>query len=340
MSLPDVLRAALAEADRHDPKKAMPRSTFRFGDLSVAMRLHPSPALQRLLPMMRSGGVKAPPSSVVIDVVGGDVSWLRKLLPPPDRRGRTLLRANEDIYYLWLNEADGYLTAIDRGAARGLVWFTHPDKIASWHVARPFLHAIKGLSLPSPWTPIHAASVALNGRGVLIAGLSGAGKSSIAMTCALRGWDYLGDDAVLVRAGPARVAALYNSARLREDTFSRFPEVMAACLRVSDDAGESKAEIDMALMRPLTVGEAEISAILVPQPTDWTELHLRPISRSETLRKLMEAAQQSLIGDEPSTFAKLAAVVERVPCYGLVAGGDPEQLSCALSRLVEKRSAA
>jgi len=338
MDLRELLREAIVEADSLASREQLSHSAFRFGDFSLALRINGAPAMQRLLPMMAPRAADIAPDTVLVDVIGGKLPGCEALLPLPELRQRTVLRANQDIYYLWLNEADGYLTAIDRRAGRGLVWFTAPERIASWHVARPFLHAIKGISLKTAWTPIHAASVALGGKAILIVGQSGAGKTSIAMTCAVQGWDYLGDDAVIVKADPARVGLLYSSARLRADTFELYPEIMKACLGISDDAGEQKAEVDMALLRPLAVGEAEIGAIVVPQPTDWTEFRLEPISRSDTLRKLMEATRQSMIGDEAAVFAKLAALVATAPCYAVTACGDPIVLSNSLARLVGEKA--
>lgn len=337
LDLRDILRAALVETDAVATEGRTRPSFFRFGELALAVRILGPQPLQRLLAMIAARAADPSQDAVLLDVIGGPVKSLEGLLPLPDMRGRTVLRANEDLYYLWLDEAGGYLTAINRRAGHGLVWFTRPDRIASWHVARPLMHAIKGASLRTSWTPIHAASVARKGDAILIVGQSGAGKTSIAMTCASQGWDYLGDDAVLVRADPARVASLYSSARLREDTFQRYPEIMNACLGVSDDAGELKAEVDMALLGP-PAAEAEIKAVVVPQPTDWAEFRLAPMGRADTLRKLMEATRQSMLGDEPVAFSKLAALVSQVPCYALTAGGDAATLSDGLARLVEGRA--
>jgi hypothetical protein len=338
MDLRDLLRAALAEADSLATRQCLPRADFRFGDLAVAIRVEDASPLKRLLPMIGARASEVAPDAAVLDLIGDSLNGHEGLLPPPEQRRRTVLRATRDLYYLWLDEADGYLTAIDRRARRGLVWFTASERIASWHVARPFLHAIKGLSLETAWTPIHAAAVAREGKAVLIVGQSGAGKTSIAMTCVLQGWDYLGDDAVLVRAHPARVGALYNSARLRADTFARFPEIMKGCLAVSDDAGEQKAEVDMRLFRPCPVAEAELRAIVVPDPTDWGGLRVAPMSKSEALRKLMEATRQSMIGDEAAVFAKLSALVASVPCYRMAACGDPAALAGGLARLLDRGS--
>lgn len=337
MDLRELLRDALVEADGRAERAHVSRSSFRFGDFSLTLRINGAPSMQRLLSMMAPRATDPARDSVLVDVVGGALPGCEALLPPPGMRQRMVLRASEDIYYLWLNEAGGYLTAIDRRAGRGLVWFTVPDRIASWHVARPFLHAIKGITLKTAWTPIHAASVALHDKAVLIVGQSGAGKTSIAMACAGQGWDYLGDDAVIVKAAPARVGSLYSSARLRSDTFNHHPEIMKACLGISDDAGELKAEVDMALLRPLSVGEAEIAAILVSQPTDWSEFRLAPIGKSDALRKLMEATRQSMVGDEAAVFSKLAALVAKAPCYAVTACADPVVLGNGLARLVDRK---
>lgn len=335
MDLRDRLRAALVEADTRATARHLPRAAFRFGEVSVAIRLDGTPQLERLMPMIGGRADDSAHDAAVLDVIGRPLDGHEGLLPPPELRSQTVLRASSDLYYLWLNEADGYLTAIDRHARRGLVWFTAADRIASWHVARPFLHAIKGLSLETPWTTIHAASVALEDKAVLIVGQSGAGKTSIALSCVTQGWSYLGDDAVIVRASPARVGALYGSARLRADTFARFPDIMKACLAISDDAGEEKAEVDMALLPTRQAAEAEIRAILFPQPGDWSELRLAAMHKSDALRKLMEATRQSMIGDEAAVFAKLSTLVASVPCYRMAASGDPAVLSAGLAKLLD-----
>jgi len=73
---------------------------------------------------------------------------------------------------------------------------------------------------------IHAACVARNGSGALLAGDSGAGKSSLAYACARRGWTYCSDDAsALVRRAEDRIVAGNPRAfRFRPSAGSLFPE--------------------------------------------------------------------------------------------------------------------
>jgi hypothetical protein len=329
-----ILTAALDEADRELAGSS--RSGFRFGDIDVTIRHDGRGRIPALLPMIAPRTAPARDGAWVIDVVGSHAPPYAALLPEAERRTNPVLRSNSDLYYLWLDEAGGYATAIDRRTRRGLVWFTTPDRIASWHVARPFLHALKGIAAETPWTPVHAAAVARDGRAVLIVGQSGAGKTTIALASALSGWDYLGDDAVMLRAGPPAVAALYASSRLRLDMFDAFARVMPASLGNSDDAGEIKAELDMRLLGCCGLASAPLAAIVLPRRSGATRPRLTPVGRAETVRAIATAARQSIMGDDRAAFEKIAAAVRAVPCFAFDAGPDPLAAPEGLAALLDR----
>jgi hypothetical protein len=80
-------------------------------------------------------------------------------------------------------------------------------------------------------TPVHAGCVSLDGRGVLLCGDSGAGKSSLSYACARAGWTYTTDDATLLlseegQAGESRlVTGNCHHVRFRPSAAELFPEV-------------------------------------------------------------------------------------------------------------------
>lgn len=77
-----------------------------------------------------------------------------------------------------------------------------------------------------PVRAFHAACVARNGRGILLCGDPGAGKSTLSYACARAGWDYISDDACLLLDGPQRrVAGNCNLVRFRPSAAEFFPEV-------------------------------------------------------------------------------------------------------------------
>ncbi len=73
---------------------------------------------------------------------------------------------------------------------------------------------------------LHAACVMFEGRGILLAGNSGAGKSSLSYACARRGWTYVSDDAsAFVRnAAQPEVIGHPHKFRFREPVGQLFPE--------------------------------------------------------------------------------------------------------------------
>jgi hypothetical protein len=73
---------------------------------------------------------------------------------------------------------------------------------------------------------LHAACVLFNGRGVLLTGDSGAGKSSLAYACAKRGWTFVSDDASAFfrDARTPEVIGHPHRFRFREPVGELFPE--------------------------------------------------------------------------------------------------------------------
>lgn len=76
-------------------------------------------------------------------------------------------------------------------------------------------------------TILHAGCVALNGRGVLLAGNAGAGKTCLAYACVKRGWTLISDDfaALLRDPGNNSVIGRPHRIRFRPESFDLFPEL-------------------------------------------------------------------------------------------------------------------
>jgi hypothetical protein len=73
---------------------------------------------------------------------------------------------------------------------------------------------------------LHAACVMHQGKGILLAGNSGAGKSSLSYACSRRGWTFVSDDAsAFLRNAPnPKVIGHPQKFRFREPVGELFPE--------------------------------------------------------------------------------------------------------------------
>ena len=76
-------------------------------------------------------------------------------------------------------------------------------------------------------TPVHAGCVALDGRGVLLCGDAGAGKSTLSYACARAGWTYITDDAshLMNDSDDRLVWGPCHKVRFRPATAELFPEL-------------------------------------------------------------------------------------------------------------------
>lgn len=74
---------------------------------------------------------------------------------------------------------------------------------------------------------VHAACVALNGKGVLLCGRSGMGKSTLAYVCGRRGWTFVSDDGVLLpwKEPEGLVVGHPHRLRFRPEASTLFPEL-------------------------------------------------------------------------------------------------------------------
>jgi hypothetical protein len=175
---------------------------------------------------------------------------------------------------------------------------------------------------------LHAgALVAPGGRGVLVAGGAGAGKSTLTVALLEQGCDYLGDDAVLLRAGggAASVLALPRPFHLGERTAAAFPR-LRALLGAALAAGD-KRRLDPAAAWPgrarLAMGPPAL--ILLPEVAPAGPTTTEPVAPAEALGALLESSALVAIDALPGARAQLDALrrlVDGAPALRVRLGRD------------------
>ena len=138
-------------------------------------------------------------------------------------------------------------------------------------------------------TPIHAACVSLEGRGFLLCGDSGAGKSSLSYACARAGWTYTTDDAsyLLESAdGPRdwpRIVGNSHQVRFRPSATTLFPELRGRDLTPRAE-GKPSMEVPTAeLPGIITAAEAPIHHVVFLNRRPSALAELTPYSREVAL---------------------------------------------------------
>ncbi|MFZ0521944.1 MAG: hypothetical protein WAL95_13030 [Candidatus Acidiferrales bacterium] len=161
--------------------------------------IYSQPALQ-----MRIGVLEGGPSECPGDPVYRSQRSLQARIADPENFSVSDIRTG--FAYAWLTRA----TVQNRAYLR---W--HFIEGMTWDLLGPYI------------TPVHAGCVRFAGRGVLMCGDSGAGKSSLTYACARRGWTFMSDDSsnlVRGREGAVVVGNPYQI-RFRESALELFPEL-------------------------------------------------------------------------------------------------------------------
>ena len=140
---------------------------------------------------------------------------------------------------------------------------------------------------------LHAgALVAPDGRGILVAGSAGAGKSSLTLALLEAGSYYLGDDAVFLsaRGGDVAALALPRPFHVAPRTAEAFPRV-GALLSDLLPTGE-KRRLDPRLAWPgrERVSMSQPSLLLLPHVSGEATTVVEPLSSAEGMGALIESS--------------------------------------------------
>ena len=177
--------------------------------------------------------------------------------PPPGCRSRgNLLTIVADA---------GNFCVCDLSRGFAFAWLTQSAAADRAYLRYYFLEAAVSTLLEALYlTPLHAACVQNGGRGVLLCGESGAGKSSLAFACARNGWTFLSDDSsAIVRKRRGRVVVGNPcQMRFRESAVELFPELKKQ--RVTPRAtGKMAIELATAILPEIaTQAECQVDYIV------------------------------------------------------------------------------
>lgn len=183
---------------------------------------------------------------------------------------------------------------------------------------------------------MHAAGVAFDGRGVLLIGAGGRGKTTTALAAAQRGFDYLGDDLCIVSPddsgrGGHLLHGLYATAKLNPDSRERLG-VAAWPVLGSTPKGKVVTilppEIGFGLAVPLTA-IVQVGSSRRARPCG------RRLMPREALRQLGIASGPMLTAAGPSAawFRAMARLCRDVPAVSLPLDWNLDQVVESLAAI-------
>lgn len=207
----------------------------------------------------------------------------------PDAPAPHSFRARRNLFAS-VADSENFLVC-DLTAGFGLTCVTEATVARSEYFRYHFLEAAAYTLLDVlHTTALHAACVVLDGHGILLAGDSGAGKSSLAYACARRGWTYVSDDATTVALRDQGRTVLGNprAFRFRETAGRLFPEFEGITHRRRGN-GKPTIEVPTASLPGIrTALEAHIDYVvfLKRRGAKGAAADLAAVAKDEAVRRL------------------------------------------------------
>lgn len=183
---------------------------------------------------------------------------------------------------------------------------------------------------------LHAASLAVDNRGLLLAGGSGSGKSTLSTALARRGFHLQGDDTVFLCDSPEGIRALGfpDEVNLTRNTAQVLPE-LDGLLPAAPREGWPKYSlgiVDIAGRAPRCMSRPEV--LVFPKVGHTERSTLREFSSQEALTAIIPnllLTHPKSVQAHLNVFSKL---VRQVRCYQLTTGHDFDDLADQLRALL------
>lgn len=182
----------------------------------------------------------------------------------------------------------------------------------------------------------HAAAVGTGGKGVLVAGRGGSGKSTFAISCLAEGLDFVSDDYTIITAsGPLRAMPLYTVVALREDMYQRFPRLGKPILEEDGSfrGGKPQFQVPPERFSP----SLDIQAIIMPKIAGDAEPSITRISPGGVLAPLIHSTiTQIEFRRDTALIQQMAQRLSALPVYEMRMSTDLTKNPAFLRSFIEK----
>jgi hypothetical protein len=182
----------------------------------------------------------------------------------------------------------------------------------------------------------HAGTVGLDGRGLLLVGQSGSGKSGTTLAGLAEGLQTVGDDFVALGFGEQPVArSVFPLARQDPAGLDRIAGLRQRVARHRVNH-LGKFEFDLRPTFPgAFVDELTLDAIVLPVISDAATPSITPIPPADAMVELLRSNPFRYVGSPGSRMARFAALTRSRPCFRLTLSTDAGANGRALRHLLE-----
>lgn len=229
---------------------------------------------------------------------------------------------------------------VDHKSKRALFWIHSPDAIPFWERAAPFKNILNWFLALTPFTIVHGGVISQNGRGILLVGPGGSGKSTTVINCLSSGFQVCGDDLIIVGLvdNEFKGYLLYNSIKLKAHLDSCFPKVGFKNSELWRSCGDKKFTRYTDLSADGVCASTRIIAVMHCLVSNLDQTKISPITPNAILKYILPPTVFMLRGWEELSIKKISRLVRGVKTYELSLGEDLAEVCQLLSVFIREYS--
>jgi hypothetical protein len=181
---------------------------------------------------------------------------------------------------------------------------------------------------------VHAGTLGIRDKGVLLAGAGGSGKSGTVLSGILSGLTTVGDDYVFVAQNALRAYPLFETLKQDESGLRRLGILGHPAVPQATN-WQNKYQFfirDLGLEpQPQSLS---LHALLLPRIFGGARTEFVEISAKDGFLALAPSGVSQIPGDRPLLYATAAEISRRLPCYEMRLGSNPEEVSDAIRKFI------
>lgn len=227
------------------------------------------------------------------------------------------------------------LSLLDMEKKIAIVCMADVRILPGFEMACPLRSVFNGILKYHKISMVHAAAVGNADGAVLIAGHSGAGKSSTALRCLIGGLNYFGDDVCAISTIEEKpmVFSVYSSGKIHNKDLGKFANIKGTPINKKDIEYEKEIFFLTEAYKNYLPLRGNIKAVLMPCQTVG-KIGFSSASSAGVLHVIGSSTAGLLPHTGNEVFLLLASILQKTPFYTFNLGSHPEEIPGAVNNII------